>query len=399
MTSFFRLTFGLSVLWISGCAFTAKEPTKETPKATVVVSGELHVVAKETVPWIARTQGSLVSDEVATVGTKVPGRVIKTLADLGDHVKAGAPLVQLDSSEYELLVSQSEAQLTQARSAVGLKPNDPLEALNPDNAPPVREARAVWNEAKQSMTRIRELAQRDAISDTELEVADAAERVAEAKLASAQNSVREKIAMISVAQAQLGLAKERLLETTIRAPFDGMVQGRQVAEGSFVQTGQALFTIVRVDKLRFRASIPERFAQHLKVDQTVILLLEQGLPKREVKITRISPTIDLQSRSLVFEAIVSNEDRTLRTGLFAEADVVLDDQAKEIAVPFASIVRFAGVDKVWKLKDGMIVDQPVQLGRRVGDLVQVISGLAEGDKILKNGSVGRAGKYQNASDS
>ncbi len=187
---------------------------------------------------------------------------MKTLVDLGDHVAAGAPLVQLDSSEYELMVSQSEAQLTQARSAVGLKPNDPLEALNPDNAPPVREARAIWNEAKQSITRIRELSQRDAISDTELEVAEAAERVAEAKLASAQNSVREKIAMISVAQAQLGLAKERLRETTILAPFDGLVQGRQVAEGSFVQTGQALFTIVRVDKLRFRASVPERFAQH-----------------------------------------------------------------------------------------------------------------------------------------
>jgi multidrug efflux pump subunit AcrA (membrane-fusion protein) len=303
----------------------------------------------------------------------------------------------LDASEYELMVSQSEAQLTQARSAVGLKPDDPLDSLNPDNAPPVREARAIWNEAKQSITRIRELSQRDAISDTELEVAEAAERVAEAKLASAQNSVREKIAMISVAQAQLGLAKERLRETTILAPFDGLVQGRQVAEGSFVQTGQSLFTIVRVDKLRFRASVPERFAQHLKVDQSVILNLEQGIPQREVKLSRISPTIDLQSRSLLFEAIVLNEDLSLRTGLFAEADVVLDAQAKEIAIPASTIIRFAGVDKVWKLKDGMIVDQPIQLGRKVGELVQVLSGLTEGDQILRSGSDGRAGKYQDES--
>ncbi len=397
MNSLPKITISLIALAIGGCGFSQKEPPKESPKEAAIVSGELHVVAKETIPWMVRTQGSLVSDEVATVGTKVPGRVVKTLVDLGDHVVAGAPLVQLDASEYELMVSQSEAQLTQARSAVGLKPNDPLEALNPDNAPPVREARAIWNEAKQSITRIRELSQRDAISDTELEVAEAAERVAEAKLASAQNSVREKIAMISVAQAQLGLAKERLRETTILAPFDGLVQGRQVAEGSFVQTGQALFTIVRVDKLRFRASVPERFAQHLKVDQTVILNLEQGIPQREVKVSRISPTIDLQSRSLLFEAIVINEDRSLRTGLFAEADVVLNAEAKEIAVPASTIVRFAGVDKVWKLKDGMIVDQPVQLGRKVGDLVQVLSGLTEGDQILQNGSAGRAGKYQGQS--
>ncbi len=96
----------------------------------------------------------------------------------------------------------------------------------------------------------------------------------------------------------------------------------------------------------------------------MILNLEQGIPQREVKVSRISPTIDLQSRSLLFEAIVMNEDRSLRTGLFAEADVVLNAEAKEIAVPASTIVRFAGVDKVWKLKDGMIVDQPVQLGRK-----------------------------------
>jgi RND family efflux transporter MFP subunit len=223
--------------------------------------------------------------------------------------------------------------------------------------------------------------------------------VAEAKLASAQNGVREKIALIGVAQAQLGLAQERLREATIYAPFGGMVQGRQVAEGSLVQTGQTLFTIVRVDRLRFRASVPERYAGQLKIGQQVVLKLEQNLPQQQVTVTRISPTIDLASRSLMFEAQVPNENGSLQTGLFAEADVVLDPEAKQIAVPIQSIVRFAGVDKVWKLKDSVIVDQPVQLGRKVGQRVQVLSGIEVGDSILLDGALGRSGKFQSSVES
>lgn len=382
-----------------GCESDDKAVNREPRVNTTVVSGELHLVALETMPYTVRTQGSLVADEVATIGTKVAGRVVKILADLGDQVPAGSPLVQLDSTEFQLQVSQSEAQLNQARSAVGLKPGDPVDALNPDNAPPVREARAVWEEAKQAVERARSLAERDAISDTELDFAEAAERVAEAKLASAQNGVREKIALIGVAQAQLGLAQEQFREATIYAPFDGMVQGRQVAEGSLVQTGQSLFTIVRVDRLRFRASVPERYAGQLKIGQQVVLKLEQNLPQQQVTVTRISPTIDLASRSLMFEAQVPNENGSLQTGLFAEADVVLDPEAKQIAVPVQSIVRFAGVDKVWKLKDSVIVDQPVQLGRKVGHWVHVLSGVQVGDSILLDGALGRSGKFQSSIES
>jgi RND family efflux transporter MFP subunit len=395
LLSQFSIMLALSL----GCESDDKAVNQEPRVNTTVVSGSLHVVALETLPYTVRTQGSLVADEVATIGTKVAGRVVKILADLGDQVPAGSPLLQLDSTEFQLQVSQSEAQLTQSRSAVGLKPGDPLESLNPDNAPPVREARAVWEEAKQAVERARSLAERDAISDTELDFAEAAERVAEAKLASAQNGVREKIALIGVAQAQLGLAQERLREATIYAPFGGMVQGRQVAEGSLVQTGQTLFTIVRVDRLRFRASVPERYAGQLKIGQQVVLKLEQNLPQQQVTVTRISPTIDLASRSLMFEAQVPNENGSLQTGLFAEADVVLDPEAKQIAVPIQSIVRFAGVDKVWKLKDSVIVDQPVQLGRKVGQRVQVLSGIEVGDSILLDGALGRSGKFQSSVES
>ncbi len=88
-----------------------------------------------------------------------PGRVEEVLVDLGDSISAGQTLFKIDSQEYAMIISQATSQLAQARAAVGLKPDDPLESLNPENAPPVREARAVWTEAKQAVARLRDLDQ------------------------------------------------------------------------------------------------------------------------------------------------------------------------------------------------------------------------------------------------
>ena len=319
-----------------------------------VVRAETLLIQPELWPLRVRTQGSLVVDETSSIGAKVPGRVAKVHVDLGDPIEKDAPLFSIDSEQYQLLVDQAESQLAQARSAVGLRDGDPLEKLNPENAPPVREAKAVWDEARQAIDRIRRLSLQNAISATDLEVAEAAEHVAAARYASAQNAVREKIALIGVQTAQLGLARQNLVDTVVRAPFSGIVENRHVAVGTYVQAGQALATIVSVSPLRFRAAVPERYAQLLQLGQKVHLELELSHQVREVEITRISPTLDPLSRSLGFEAIVDNQDRSLRSGLFAEAEVILDPQAKALVVPTKSIVRFAGVDKVWKVDGDQI---------------------------------------------
>ena len=387
---FFGLVFILSV----GCKPDAKSPTagKDAKPEPPTIRGIPLVVKPQSTPVYVRTQGSLLADEISTIGAKVPGRIVEVLVDLGDAVTKDQPLVKIDQQEYQLLVLQAEAQLTQARSAVGLKTGDPLSALNPDNAPPVREAKAVYNESQQNVGRIRRLAKQNAISETDLEAAEAAERVAEAKLASAQNSVREKIALISVQTALLDLAKQRLVETVTYAPFDGIIQNRTATPGAFVSTGQPLFSIVRNKVLRFRASVPERYAQKLAIGQKVILKLDRG-KEREAKVSRISPSIEQQSRSLAFEADVDNEDQALRTGVFAEAEVIIDPEALGLAVPLKSVVRFAGVDKVFKVVDGMVKDQIVQLGRQIGDKVEILKGLVEGETILQDAAKARAGKF------
>ena len=380
---------------LSGCQKKAEIVQAKTVKAELEeIEAEVLTVARQNWPTTVRTQGSLFADEITTVGAKVTGRVVTAPVDLGDQVVEGATLVTLDQQEYEVLVQQAESQLSQVRAAVGLKPDADVESLDPLNAPPVREARAVWEESQQQIRRMKELRLQDAVSDAEFESAAAAERVAEARYASSLNSVREKVAQIGVRQAELELAKQRLQDTKITAPFDCVVQNRMVAPGAFIQVGQPVANIVRTKVLRFRGTMPERYVHELEIGQSVILRIESFPDPIPVKVSRISPTLDEMSRSLIFEALVDNANGRLRSGLFCEAEVEIDDTATALVVPPSAVIRFAGVDKVWAVVDGIAKELVIQLGRTEPDRVEILSGIKEGTQVLRDGSKGRAARIK-----
>lgn len=399
----FRTFASLLVLCVTalvGCA-----PAPPGDKGTNAAQRDLAELKAETVkvrrhawPLIVRVHGSMVADEVAVVGTQVAGRVGVVHVDLGDVVHERDQLVSLDQEEFKLQVAQMEAQLKQACAAVGLKMGDDVAKLNPENAPPVRQAKALWDEAKANLARARQLLSQDATSESEFERVATAERVAESQYASAMNSVNEKIAEISVRSAELSLAQQRLVDAVVRAPFDGLIEQRHVAPGSFVQVGQAIATVVRTDRLRFRATMPERRAQQLAVGQEVRLHIESTPTLPPVKVTRISPAVDELSRALMFEAIVDNGNRGLRTGLFAEADVVLDPEAQSVVVPLSSVMEFAGVDKVWKVVNGVTEEKVVMTGQRRENSVEIIEGLAVGELILLHAKEGRPGRIEGEVD-
>jgi RND family efflux transporter MFP subunit len=291
-------------------------------------------------------------------------------------------------------VSRAEAQLAQARAAVGLDADDPLESLDAEKAPPVRQAQAVWQEAKIKFERGKQLRSQNAMTQAEYDQVTAAERVAEAMFASALNGVREKIALIGVQSAELSLAKQRLEDAVVRAPFDGLVLQRHVAPGSYVQVGDAIATVIGSKTLRYRGTLPERHAQSLQIGDEVRLHIESLQEPRVAKVTRISPTLDSLTRALLYEAQIDNTDCALRAGLFGEADVVLDPAARAIAIPSSAIVEFAGVEKVWRVADGILAERVIQTGQRRGNEVEIVSGLAAGDQILLRASDGKAGRLE-----
>ncbi len=389
-----RLIFALVILTATGCRDRTESGKKVESVDEVVVRGTEMTIEPMQWPKLVKCQGTLVADEVTTISAKVAGRIAEVPVDLGDIACLDDVLVQLDPKEFQLLLEHADAQLLQARSAVGLKVGDPVEGLNPDNAPPVRETKAIWDEAKKVVERIRQLSKSDAISIADLDLAESAERVASARFSSAQNGVREKIVLIAVQSALRDLAHQRLSETTVRAPFNGAIESRLVATGTFVQAGQPLMSIAKTSVLRFRGSVPERFAQQLKTGMQLELAFDLSDQIRTVSITRISPSLDQVNRSLVFEAKIDNQDGKLRSGLFSQGVIQINPEAEAIVVPVSALVRFAGVDKVWTIVEGKLKEQVVGLGRQTAGLIEIQKGLVRGESLLVEGKDGRTGRFE-----
>lgn len=394
------LSFAL-ILPCVGVVGCDSEPVTEGDAAEPALesfTAEVMTVAERSWPTIVHCQGSLLADETSIVGAEVAGRVAEVHVDLGDAVEAGQPLVSLEEQDFLLEIAQAEAQLQQARSALGLGEEDSLDQLVPENAPPVREQRALWDEAQGELDRAEKLKDQNAIARAEYDTSAAAVRVAEARYASAINAVREKIATIGVRAAELGRARRRHEDAVIVAPFAGFIQQRDVSEGNYLSVGQPIGIVVRTDPLRFRGTVPERFAQSLRIGQTVKLQIESVAGGRDANVDRISPMLDLRSRALAFEAEIENADHQLTTGLFAVAQVVVDPEAKGLVVPQSAVIEFAGTQKVWKVSEGVAGEQPVLLGQRRDGQREILGGLVAGDQILLDATKGRVARVMAAVD-
>lgn len=370
----------------------------EAPASAAVPSDqgppkEVHVVVASVQPWpvTVRVQGSLLADEDAVIGSKLAGRVEKVNVDLGSVVKRGEVMVELDQQEFTLLVEQAEAQLRQASSAIGLAPEDDEAALVLENSPPVMLEQALVDEAQAGVARAERLMPTRAMTEGEYDTFVAQLKTAQARYRSAINSVREQISLIGVRRADLALAKQQLADAQIVAPFDALVNARRVSPGAYLQVGQAVMALVRIDRLRFTAGVPEVHSDELEVGQSIAIRVAGRNEPIPAKICRVSPTVVQTSRSVRMEADVANEDLTLQAGLFGEAEIIVDPAAKALAVPAAAVSQFAGVQKVWIVTDGRCEQRTVRIGRRDADRVEIVSGLADGDTIVSRADQGREG--------
>jgi membrane fusion protein (multidrug efflux system) len=353
----------------------------------------VHVVEAALQPWprIVKAQGTLIEDEYALLGAKVAGRVRKMLVDIGSPVQDGQPVAELDTEDFDLIVQQAEAQVLQARAGVGLKDGVPDDQLDPLKAPPVQQERAMLEEARFNVERVKGLAGKGIMTQEEIQARESALRVAEARYASSLNAVQGQIALLKLRRSELALAMQNRLDAVLKAPFVGIIQETHVAPGSYVSVGQPVAALVRTDPLRFRAGIPERTAIGVSVGQPLTLTLEGQPEQIKTRISRISPALDVSSRSLIIEADIPNRDGRLRTGLFAEAEILVDADQKVLAVPARSIVSFGGVEKVWTVLDSKAEPRQVRTGRRDDKLVEVLDGLKPGEVVLINGDQGREG--------
>jgi RND family efflux transporter MFP subunit len=316
------------------------------------------------------------------------------LVDVGDLVRKGQPIARLDELQLQLEVKHTEALLAQACAAIGLDPHDAGQVVSPEQSPVVKQERALLEQATLDLERARTLRRQGVTTQEDLDQREADYKVAVARYAASLNSVGEKIALIQVRRSEVELAKNAVAESTIFAPFDGIVEERNTAAGAYVKTGDPVVSMVRCDRVRFLGAVPEKQAHLVTLGQEVHIHLRNEPQPRAVQVSRLRPQIDPASRALMFEADIENADFRLQPGLFAEADLVVDATAQAVVVPESAVVEFAGVEKVWRVVDGVAQEAVIRTGDKRGGQVLVSSGVEPGDVIVTQGAQGRAGKIQ-----
>jgi RND family efflux transporter MFP subunit len=381
---------------LSGCGHgTETQVAADTAPKPVPVT--VAPVAHRAVERTVEVVGTLKGWEDTTLGTKKEGRVRKVLHDMGDRVQPGETLVVLDTQDADLAVSQAEKQLQAELAKLGLK-ELPKGDFDPTTVPAVVSARAKLEKARQNLARERSLIQRNAGTVQDFQNAENDERAAEADLANAVLTVQATLANAQSVKVRLDVARHDRAEMEIRAPVPSIppagvtapvvyaVTKRSVSEGQMLRVGDPVMELVIERPLRFWANVPERHSAEVKVGQEVRLTVS-SFPTREFdgKVARINPSVDPVSRTFQVETLVPNKEGLLRPGGFAKASILIARSASATVVPIESVVKFAGVTKVFVVDGSKARAVNVETGLEGTDWVEVVGPVPDRAQVVVTG--------------
>jgi membrane fusion protein (multidrug efflux system) len=178
------------------------------------------------------------------------------------------------------------------------------------------------------------------------------------------------------------LAARQLRDTEIRAPFDGYVERRLVNLGELVKAPMPVMAIVKLDPLKVTAEIPEKMAPWITTGRPVGLHVD-AYPNRSFagKITRISPAVNTSTRAFAFEAVVPNAEAVLKPGTFARVHVESDKVDDVLTLPYSALQYRYGVNRVFVVQGDRLALRELQVGDRMGDRIEVVSGVKEGERV------------------
>jgi len=340
------------------------------------------VAAAERLPRLVVVTGSLAADQEIVAGFKVAGRVSEIAVDLGSPVRKGQILARLDPTDFRLRVEQAEAALRQVRAGLGLPGDGSIEHVDPGKTALVREARAVLEEARLNRERMGQLWEKNYIARSEVDASVSRSLVAESRYQAALEEIRNRQELLSERTSSLALARQQLADTVLSAPIDGAVRERRASVGEYLAAGAPVFHLVRNHPLRLRVAVPERDAPSVRVGQEVRVRLEGDPAAHTGRVARLSPSIQESNRTLTVEAEVANRDGRLRPGSFARAEIVVEADRTAVMLPAGAVVTFAGLEKVFVVGDGKAVERRVRTGRRSGDRVEIVEGVAAGEQVV-----------------
>ncbi len=287
--------------------------------------------------------GLITPVEQVSVVPLIEGQPLETLtADVGDTVKAGQVLATLSTATLTLSQSQLKATLASAEASAA--------------------------EAQKSAQRSATLMAQGSTSTANNDQAQMAMTAADSQVTSFQ--------------AQLANVALQIARTQVVAPVAGLITARNAQIGTIGSaSGQPMFVIIKDGALELRADVAEADLPLVQQGQSAVVTLAAGVAPLSGKLRLVEPTVDTQTR-LGRARIELDKPELVRSGMYAQADILIAAHDQAIAVPISAVGSEGSETTVFVVKDGVIHRTVVTTGIRDGGWVEILTGLALGDSIV-----------------
>lgn len=367
--------------------------------------------AGDSLPTVTVTRRTLTSSILATgavkpqvgaevrVGTRISGKVERLYANIGDIVKKGQVIAELEKEDLEANVSQRTAELQMAEAKLSS-----IHSLRPREIEKAEAEVSQWSAtvelSQNELTREDELLKHGITSQQDYDRAKEQLTVSRARLAAAQKGLElakagydEDIKMASAelerAKASLADAKVQLSYATITAPIDGVIASVSTQEGETVAAGlnaPTFVTIIDLNRLQVDAFVDEVDIGKVEPGQRAIFTVD-SFPDREFegKVAAIYPKAVIQENVVNYDVVVQVDRASggfLRPEMTANVTVFLEARENVLSVPNKAIKREGGKSVVYVFSDGKPQPRNIKVGWKDSQYTEVLSGLSEGETVL-----------------
>ncbi|HYZ84107.1 MAG TPA: efflux RND transporter periplasmic adaptor subunit [Bryobacteraceae bacterium] len=310
---------------------------------------------------------------------RADGYVKNRIADIGDRVRRGDLLVELESPEVDQQLRQAQATLQQARSALR-------------QAEAAREqARANAALAETTMSRWKELVEKGILSRQEGDEKSAVYEARQADVAAAEAQIEAAQNAVQAGEANVARLQEIQSFQKVRAPYDGVITQRNVVLGTLVSAGSSnalreLYRITQLDPLKMMVPVPQSFVPSIRVGlDCFIEVQELGNKPFRARVTRTANALDIASRTMLTEVQFSNPSGEVLPGMYAKVRFVTSRTTPPLVVPSDAIMTGSSGPTVVYLRGNNVAHiARVSLGRDDGASTEILSGLEPGDMVVLN---------------
>lgn len=350
--------------------------------AAPVISVKTIPAATGTVENIIEINGRLYPPVESVLSAETEGILENTYKEMGDFVSAGDILAEADDSEYKMRKIQAEADYMQVLNKLSLEtaPVD-ISSINIENISMIKKVKANYENLRSSSWRITELGKSQLASKQLQEDTASKLKAAEADLQAAKEEAKNLVITLKSKQAAAEFAAKKLADTKIIAPYNGFILKRFASKGEYVKAGAPLYSIVKSDPIKFSGFIAEAYMQNIHAGKDVEITVEALNVRAMGKISRISPSANADNHAVEIEVDIANPDNKLKAGYFANAKIILYKKNDAVIVTNEALYTFAGINKVFVIKDSKSFERKIKIGRRFADSFEVSEGLAGGEII------------------